>query len=124
MKTKVVILSQACDIEQGKVSTLIACPLMTVREIQLQEPNFIRDRLESVRQGREPYMHLLDSYHSPTYDSELMIVDFITSIVYQKITYEKWRSLKESVSAYSRRTANTFRKHSRATSCESDYPSI
>ncbi|HCM28218.1 MAG: hypothetical protein A2Z99_08875 [Treponema sp. GWB1_62_6] len=73
----VIIMSQACDIEQEKIDSIVVCPLTTLSMLQMKNTDFsTKSRLESLRQGKEPALHLLNSYQSEKTMSDFFVVDF------------------------------------------------
>lgn len=72
-----IILSQACDIENDKIDSLVVCPtwpLSTLmKENQYYQSSSAR---ESLRQGKEPAYHLLNEYDSETLKFDFSVVDF------------------------------------------------
>ncbi len=73
----VVVMSQACDIENDKIDSIIVCPFWDVANFTQQNPNYAgRDRIESLRQGKEPPYHVIDPYESANIAMGYQIVDF------------------------------------------------
>jgi hypothetical protein len=73
----VVVLSQACDIENDKIDSIIVCPYWDVAYFAQKNQNYAgRDRIESIRQGKEPPYHVIDRYQSNDISIGFQIVDF------------------------------------------------
>jgi hypothetical protein len=73
----VIILSQACDLAQGKVNSVVVCPVMPLEQLQLKKPDFATThRTESLCQGREPALHLLNKFSADELSIGYIVVDF------------------------------------------------
>lgn len=73
----VVVLSQACDILNDKIDSLIVCPIIGLKELVAANAYFAsKDARESLRQGKEPSYHLLNSYSSETFHFPYSVVSF------------------------------------------------
>ena len=76
-KADVVVMSQACDIENDKIDSIIVCPFWDVAYFTQQNQNYAeKGRIESVRQGKEPPYHVIDRYESADITINYQIVDF------------------------------------------------
>jgi hypothetical protein len=77
INTDVIVLSQACDIEQEKIDSVVVCPVVQLTALQMKNPDFATPkRLESLLQGKEPPLHLLNSYTSDKITFDYSVVDF------------------------------------------------
>ena len=73
----VVILSQSCDLTQGKIETVLVCPHWTIEEFETIEPDInIRGYKEKIRQGNLAGYHMLASCQLPNFISPIRIVSF------------------------------------------------
>jgi hypothetical protein len=74
----VVIMTQTCDIEQGKSRSLILCPLIPLWEFvaaaKARNENWGSEIREKLRQGNLPGYHLLNDF--PESGLSLTVVDF------------------------------------------------
>jgi hypothetical protein len=72
-----IILTQACDIANDKVNSIVLCPIWPLKI--LCECNDYYKKTEgkkSLRQGKEPAYHLLNSYKDESFDFPLTVVEF------------------------------------------------
>lgn len=73
----VIVLTQSCDLENGKAPLVAVCPVYRLSEWEETYPEFAtRGRWESVRQGRIEGLHLLAGVHGPQVNTESIVVDF------------------------------------------------
>ena len=70
-----IVLTQSCDLEQGKAPFVAAAPIVTLDEFERTNPTFKKD-WESVRKGRREGFHLLASIRDPLENREALVVDF------------------------------------------------
>ena len=71
----VIVLSQSCDLQNGKVDHVILCSLWSVSDLagsNLGTPK----QLEDTRQGKLPAFHMLGACSIPSFDREVRIVEF------------------------------------------------
>ncbi|HRI55908.1 MAG TPA: hypothetical protein PK170_02310 [Anaerolineae bacterium] len=73
----VLILSQSCDLVQGKIETVLVCPHWPI-EILEEQHEFFRSRRgkEDVRRGNVPGYHMLAACELPGYVSPVRVVSF------------------------------------------------
>jgi hypothetical protein len=72
-----IIVTQSCDLENSKVELVAMCPTYTLDEFEATNPKFkSKDRWESVRNGRQPGLHLLGSPGNPDDNRTALVVDF------------------------------------------------
>jgi hypothetical protein len=77
LKADVIVLSQSCDLANEKIDSVILCPIWVM---PIYEGNFgsnakeQRKRKESIRQGKEPALHMLARSDNPLVD--LSVVEF------------------------------------------------
>jgi hypothetical protein len=76
----VVVMTQSCDIEQGKTPSLLLCPVFElwgfIERAEKQMENWGRDIREKLRQGNLPGYHLLSDFVQDDESFPLSIVDF------------------------------------------------
>ena len=73
----VIILSQSCDLIQGKVELVTVAPLWSLKEIEDKNDFFKSSKgKESLRKGFQPNYHLLNEFNSDFINLEYKIVDF------------------------------------------------
>jgi hypothetical protein len=72
-----IIMSQSCDIENGKINSLILCPLRPLSKL-MQENSYFKasDARENLRQGKLPSYHLLEKLSTNFLLEDYYIVDF------------------------------------------------
>ena len=76
-QTNIIILSQACDISNDKVDSIVVCPVWTLKTLKESNKYYKSSKArESLRQGKEPSYHLLNNYSSAGIEQEYSIVDF------------------------------------------------
>lgn len=76
-KADVIVLSQACDIENNKIDSIIVCPIWALKTLINSSGYYASSEgWESLRKGKEPAYHLLNSYTSDTFNCEFLVVDF------------------------------------------------
>lgn len=74
-----IILTQACDIMNNKIDSIVLCPVWPLTTLMKNNPYYnSRDGKEGLRQGKEPAYHLLNSYRSNDHsiDFPYSVVDF------------------------------------------------
>lgn len=72
-----IILSQACDILNEKIESLVLCPIWKLNELIDANDYYKGNKArESLRQGKEPAYHLLNYYSSNSISLDYSIVDF------------------------------------------------
>ncbi len=73
----VIILSQACDIENDKINSLVMCPIWSLSTLMKENKYYKSSKArENLRQGKEPAYHLLNDYSSPKITFEFSVVEF------------------------------------------------
>jgi len=72
-----VILTQSCDLSQGKSRLVAACPTFQITEFESVNPAFAKKgRWNDVLKGRVEGLHLLASPDEPANNREAHVVDF------------------------------------------------
>jgi len=73
----VIILSQACDVLNNKVDSIVICPLWSLKKLVDTNSYYNSSKArESLRQGKEPSYHLLNEYESPAIRNDFVVADF------------------------------------------------
>jgi hypothetical protein len=73
----VIIVSQACDIENGKIDSIIVCPVSALTQVMTTGPAFKASKWrEDLRRGKEPAFHLLNKHSIKELDFPFSVVDF------------------------------------------------
>ena len=72
-----IVLSQACDLQNEKLDTVVLCQYWPLKTI-MQKNDYYNSKngRESLRQGKEPAYHLLNRYQSEFILLEYSVVDF------------------------------------------------
>lgn len=72
-----IVITQSCDLENGKIDLVAMCPTYTLAEFEEQNPKFKpKGRWEDVRKGRVEGLHLLGSPSDPDDNKRALVVDF------------------------------------------------
>jgi len=97
----VVIVSQSCDLDNGKLEYVLMCPRVSYSEYlelyKSSNPKNVVNNLEYIRQGRQHKYCMLNQCNLPSFPSEIQIVDLGTvfSVPYSII--------KQMAKSYSKR---------------------
>lgn len=80
MKYDVIVMTQSCDLVQGKVELVLVCPVWSLSEFE-KKTEFIRSATgkETLRQGNLPGYHLLNKCELKGFEREHAVVDFRTT---------------------------------------------
>ncbi len=77
IKLNAIILSQACDITNDKLDSIIICPIWTLKDLMATEKFYqSSDAREKLRQGLQPIYHLLNEYILNEFMFPFSVVDF------------------------------------------------
>jgi hypothetical protein len=72
---RMVVLTQACDLEHAKVESVVLCPAWTLEELGEQVPDLKhKKQMEKLRTGERPAYHMLAAY--PDLGQPVLVVDF------------------------------------------------
>lgn len=72
-----IIVTQSCDLEQGKAQFVALCPIFPLDVYEAINPELKgKGRWEQVRKGRVEGLHLLSSPTNPENNREALVVDF------------------------------------------------
>lgn len=76
-KYNVIVLSQSCDIKQGKIGLVLVCPYWELNEFVKKDKSFgSNKRKEALRRDELPGFHMLINCDIQGFESDLLIVDF------------------------------------------------
>ncbi|MBX7135702.1 MAG: hypothetical protein K1X67_23790 [Fimbriimonadaceae bacterium] len=76
-KSDLIVVTQSCDLEQGKVHLVALCPIYSLPEFEAINEAFKKaGRWEEVRKGRFEGLHMLASPSDPSNNREALVVDF------------------------------------------------
>lgn len=72
-----IVVTQSCDLENGKMALVALCPIHTLDTFEQTNPKFkSKGRWETVRKGQQPGLHLLASPKTPEENRAALVVDF------------------------------------------------
>lgn len=72
-----IVVTQSCDLEQGKSRLVATCPIYPLVEFETVNPAFAKKgRWNEVLKGRVEGLHLLASPTNPPNNREALVVDF------------------------------------------------
>jgi len=72
-----IVVTQSCDLEQGKVRLVAACPIYPIADFEAVNPAFTKKgRWNEVLKGRIEGLHLLASPANPEDNRGALVVDF------------------------------------------------
>jgi hypothetical protein len=72
-----IVVTQSCDLEQGKSRLVAACPIYPLAEFEAVNPAFAKKgRWNEVLKGRVEGLHLLASFTDPADNRASRVVDF------------------------------------------------
>lgn len=76
-RSDLIVVTQSCDLENGKVQFVASCPIHTLSTFERSNPAFAKKAAwENVRKGRVEGLHLLASPLSPEDNRSALVVDF------------------------------------------------
>ena len=76
-KVDLIVVTQSCDLANGKASFVALCPIYPIERFQSFNPNFnSKGKWEEVRKGRIEGLHLLSSLSTPENNLDSLVVDF------------------------------------------------
>jgi hypothetical protein len=72
-----IIVTQSCDLENGKVQFVALCPIHTLNEFAISNPHYSNSKnWENVRRGQSHSLHMVASPDEPTTNTESLVADF------------------------------------------------
>jgi hypothetical protein len=73
----VVVMSQSCDLAQGKLDLVLVCPIWPLGAFEEMYPDYRNDKVkEALRRGNLPGYHLLNKCKIDGFETDFLIVDF------------------------------------------------
>jgi hypothetical protein len=72
----VIVLSQSCDLIQGKVDLVLLCPFWDLDELEAENEMFKGKGREKLRRGEYPGYHLLNLCEIRGFERDFIVVDF------------------------------------------------
>jgi hypothetical protein len=76
-KSDLMIMTQSCDLENGKAPFVALCPIHSLEDFSKFNPRFAkRNERDEVRKGRHEGLHMLPSPINPADNLLALIVDF------------------------------------------------
>ena len=112
-----VVVTQSCDLEQNKVRLVAMCPIYSLENYEVINPEFAKKgRWEEVRKGRIEGLYLLSSPTNPENNRECLVVDFreIYSLPFEFLTKHaeslegRWRLRSPYLEHFSQAFARFF----------------
>ncbi len=122
-----VIVSQSCDLENGKLDYVLLCPRWSYKEFAEANSDFRKiDKLEQIRQGKQYRYCMLNASNLSDLPYEIQIVDL--GIVFS-IPYETLKQMAKSsgkrlrlLSPYKEKLAQAFAYYYMRIASPSDIP--
>lgn len=71
-----IVITQSCDLANGKALLVAFCPIYTVPEFEKASPKFVGKQWNEVRKGKVEGLHLLGSISDPSDSRSALVVDF------------------------------------------------
>jgi hypothetical protein len=73
----IIIMSQSCDLVQGKLELVLVCPVWPLSEFE-ERSDFFKSRKgkEALRRGNVPGYHLLNKCEIEGFETDYLVVDF------------------------------------------------
>jgi hypothetical protein len=112
-----IIITQSCDLENGKAQLVALCPIYTIVMFEESNPDFAKKgKWNEVRKGRVEGLHLLASPINPANSREALVVDFreIHSLPFTFLTRhaaqmgDRWRLKSPFLENFSQNFARLF----------------
>ena len=76
-RARLIVVTQSCDLENEKVQFVALCPIHTLDEFEVGNPDFKkRGKWETVRKGRLEGLHMLAGTDNPGDNRMSLVVDF------------------------------------------------
>ena len=88
-KSNLIILTQSCDLENGKSDLVALCPIYSLSEFEQANPKAAQKGFwEQVRKAKIEGFHLLSPFENPENNRECLVVDFreIYSLPFEFLT--------------------------------------
>jgi len=77
VKYNTIVMSQSCDLAQGKIDLVLVCPVWPLYEL-VNEFSFLQGKKgkEELRKGNLPGYHLLNKCEFNEFETDYLVVDF------------------------------------------------
>ena len=73
----VVVMSQSCDLVQGKITFVLVCPYWSLEELGRKEAKFLEPKIqEEIRRGNMPSYHMLNECQLDEKKQGIQVVEF------------------------------------------------
>ena len=73
----IIVMSQSCDLVQGKIDLVLVCPIWSLKEFEVRNALFKdKNGKEALRQGRIHSYHLINRCEISEMERDFMVVDF------------------------------------------------
>lgn len=73
----VVVMSQSCDLENGKLKFVLVCPHWSLEELSEKDNSFRQSKIrEEIRRGNRPNYHMLNACFLEERPFDIQVVDF------------------------------------------------
>jgi hypothetical protein len=92
----VIVLSQSCDLEQGRLDNVLVCPVWKLSRFGEKHGHFATDKgKEGLRRGYHPAYHMLNRCELPGFELEHCVVDFrnVYGVPADYLTAPRWREV-------------------------------
>jgi hypothetical protein len=74
---RLIVVTQSCDLENGKAPHVALCPIYTLEEFEISDERFkSKGRWEEVRKGKVEGLYLLPGVDQPQNNRDALVVDF------------------------------------------------
>lgn len=114
---RLIVVTQSCDLENGKVEFVALCPIHTLDEFAEANPHYRnRKSWEAVRRGQVHALHLIASPETPSDNNLAYVVDFghIVSLPIEYLSnhaeqmHSRWRLMSPFLEHFSQSFARFF----------------
>ena len=90
----VIVMTQSCDLVNDKISQIVLCPHLDVKQAAKVDPSFAKNnKLDEIRKGKYSHLAMLNKCDIDELPMGLRIVDFGLFLVYQR---NSWRNLHQN----------------------------
>ena len=125
----IVIVSQSCDLANGKIEYVLICPRWSIKEYAEANPEFAKlDKLEQIRQGKNHRYCMLNNCSLKDFQREIQIVDL--GVVFS-IPYDVMKQMAKSTgkrlrlrSPYKEKLAQAFAFYYMRVALPEDIPTL
>jgi hypothetical protein len=115
--SNLIVVTQSCDLENGKNELVALCPIYTLAEFEAENPKAAQKGFwEQVRRAKIEGFHLLSPFQTPEDNRECLVVDFreIYSLPFEFLTKyaesleSRWRLKSPYLEHFSQAFARFF----------------